>query len=128
MNRPGARAVSSLLQFGSGAALLARPRAVTAAVAGDPVPPTWVIRLLGGRQVLQQAVVLALPSPSVARAAAVVDGLHAVSMLAAAVVAPRYRRAELTSAAVAVVTSAATALGAPAGPSSSRPAPTRGPT
>jgi hypothetical protein len=102
------RVASSAALIGWGAALLARPDDVAAAVAGRPTPPSWLVRVLGARQVVQQLVVLAVPTPAVTRAAAAVDLTHAASMLAALVVAPRYRRAELVSAAVATASAVLT--------------------
>src|SRR3954451_12241429 len=95
------RIASSALLLGWGAALLARPVPVAATAAGTPVPPAWLVRVLGGRQVLQQLLGLAVPTPAVTRAAAGVDIVHGSSMLAAAVVWPRYRRPTLVSAAAA---------------------------
>jgi hypothetical protein len=95
----------------SGAVLLMAPRAVSAAVAGksDP-PPAWLIRLLGARMLLQAAVELRFRRRAVVAAATGVDGMHAMSMPAAARRWPRCRRAALASAAeatVAIVMSAA---------------------
>jgi len=95
-----------LLRFvvlgGFGAALLARPREVVRAVCGDaPMPPTGLVQVLGARQLVQEIVVLAVPSRGVRLAAAVTDALHAASMGAAAVLWPGYRRPALTSGAIA---------------------------
>ena len=104
-----------LLRFavlgGLGAALVGRPGDVVAAVCGTPVPPTWLVRVLGVRQVAQEALVLAAPTRPVLLGAAVTDALHAASMGAAALIWPEYRRAALTSGGVAAV-SAATAVSA----------------
>ena len=87
---------------GWGTALAVRPATTVRAVCGGtPVPPPAVVRVLGVRQVLQSAVLLLRPSRPLATAAAMVDGLHAASMVAAALAWPRYRRPALTSAAVA---------------------------
>ena len=83
-----------------GVALFAVPVRVLRLV-GGPQPPVGVVRVLGARRIVQELVLIRWPSPAVARAAAVVDGLHAASMLAAARLWPRYRRAALTSAGVA---------------------------
>jgi hypothetical protein len=110
--RRALRIVSAVPLLGWSAALLVRPRGVAAALAGRPTPPAWLVRLLGARQLVQQLVVLAVPTPAVARVAAAVDGVHALSMLGATALAPRHRRAELVSAGVAVASAAATLAGA----------------
>jgi hypothetical protein len=93
-----------------GAALALRPAATVRTVCGGPPPPPVVVRVLGARQVAQSALLLLRrPSPLVTTAAAAVDGLHAASMIAAALAWPRYRRAALTSAAVAVASAVVTA-------------------
>jgi hypothetical protein len=51
---------------------------------------------------VQQLVVLLRPTPTVTATAATVDLTHALSMLAALVLAPHYRRAEVASATVAI--------------------------
>ena len=71
------------------------------------------MRLLGPQPLLQGADVLAASTPAVARTAAAVDGLHALSMLATLALAPRSRRAELISAAAAAA-AAVTLAGTPA--------------
>lgn len=87
-----------------GALLLAVPRAVVAAVgAGSTPPPTFVVRGLGARQLGQGLALLVRPRASTVAVSAVVDGVHALTMVAAAVRWPRYRRAAVVSGAVAVV-------------------------
>jgi hypothetical protein len=98
--------MSRLLRFavlgGLGAALLARPRDVVRALCGDaPQPPPGIVRVLGARQLLQEIVLLAAPSPAVLLGAAATDALHAASMGVAALVRPQYRRPAWTSAAIA---------------------------
>jgi hypothetical protein len=93
---------------GWGAALAARPAATARAVSGGPVPPPAVIRVLGARQLVQSAVLLLRPSRPLTVGAAVVDGLHAATMVAAALIWPRYRRPALTSAAVATASAVVT--------------------
>jgi hypothetical protein len=94
---------------GWGAALAAVPRRATRLI-GGPQPPPAVVRVLGARRLLQQLVLLRWNSPGVRLAAASVDALHAVSMLAAVRLWPRYRRAELTSAGVSAGSAAVTLL------------------
>lgn len=95
----------------AGAVTVFRPHVVARLVGGtSPTPATLVVRMLGGRQVLQGTAVLIRPTPALVTGAAVVDVLHATSMIAAALIWPRYRRAVLGSAAVAAVSAAAGAL------------------
>ncbi|TYP90697.1 hypothetical protein [Blastococcus xanthinilyticus] len=90
-----------------GLVLSTRPAAVTAAVAPEyPSARLWVARLLGARLVVQHAVVLVSPGPGALRAVAVVDGLHAASMLPVLLL-PRYRRAALVSGAAAAASALA---------------------
>jgi len=94
-----------------GAAALLRPHAVAEAVSGaGSAPDAPVVRLLGGRQFMQGAAVLIRPAPALIIAALTVDVLHATSMVAAALIWPAYRRAALTSAAVAAASAGAGAL------------------
>jgi len=100
---------SRLLQaVGTGSALygtllLTAPRAVVAAVgAGSTPPPNLIIRVLGARQLGQGLALLIRPVPSTVVASAAVDGLHALTMMAAAVHWPAYRRAAVASGAVAL--------------------------
>jgi hypothetical protein len=94
------RRAGSWLLLGWGAALLVRPEEAAAAVLGGAlVPPAPVLRVLGARRLAQQLVLTARPRAGTL--AAGVDVLHALSMGAAALIWPEYRRAALTSAAVA---------------------------
>lgn len=96
------RAISWLL-LGWGAALLAAPEQVAEAMLGGaPVPPTPVMRVLGARSAVQQAVLLLHPTRGLGRLGAGVDVLHALSMAGAALLWPEYRRAALTSGGVAI--------------------------
>lgn len=84
-----------------GLALLTRPRRVVAALAPEfPESRTWIVRLLGARLVVQHVIVLAAPRASAVRAAAVVDAVHAASMLPF-LTSPRYGRAARISGGVA---------------------------
>jgi hypothetical protein len=94
---------------GWGAALAIRPAATVRAVGGGPVPPPALVRVLGGRQVLQSLLLLSAPSRPLVRAAVAVDAVHAASMVAAALAWPRYRRPALTSAGVATASAVVTA-------------------
>lgn len=102
MSRRDRRRIGAgLLLLGWGAALLARPERIADVVGGGIAPPSWIVRVLGARGVLQETVVLLAPSRRAATAAAGADVLHALSMLAAAAIWPRYRRCELASAGIA---------------------------
>ena len=93
---------------GLGAALLARPRDVVRALCGGSAePPEAVLRVLGARQIVQEVVLLAKPSPAVLTGAAATDAIHAASMVGAALVWPQYRRPALTSGAIAAGSAAA---------------------
>ena len=60
-----------------------------------------MIRILGGRQLLQGTAVLIRPTALLVIGGLAVDVLHATTMLAAAAIWPGYRRAALASAAIA---------------------------
>jgi hypothetical protein len=91
-----------------GVTLLSRPGPIGRALAGDrgPAPPRWVVRVLGGRLLVQGAATLALPGAEAAWASAAVDGAHAASMVLLAAFSGRYRRAALINAAVAAASAA----------------------
>jgi len=72
--------------------------------------PSSVVRLLGARYLMQGGAQLAWPSVTVLRGAAVVDGLHAMTMLAVAWRRADYRRPALVSATVALGSAAACTL------------------
>jgi hypothetical protein len=65
-----------------------------------------VIRVLGARQLGQALLTILAPEAKVATAGAVVDGLHAVSMLGLATRSTPWRRPALVEAVVATVLSA----------------------
>lgn len=112
MDRRDRRRVGAgVLLLSWGAALLARPEQIADVVGGGTAPPAWIVRVLGARGVVQEAVVLLVPTRRVALAAAGTDVLHALSMLAAAAIWPRYRRCELASAGVASVSALLTLTG-----------------
>jgi len=74
---------------------------------GDSAART-VVRVLGARHVLQAAVCARWPTPTVRRASACVDGLHAATDLALARFDRRRRRAAVIDAAVAASFAVAT--------------------
>jgi hypothetical protein len=91
----------------AGAMLVTRPDKVSERLApGAAVPPAMIVRILGVRSSVQGLVVMAIPHPVVLATAATVDGLHAGSMYLLAAADARYRRAALTSAAVASISCA----------------------
>lgn len=92
----GSRAVLGIF------ALIA-PESAVRACAGpnlSAMPPPWVVRLLGGRLLLQGALEVGRPSRTVLLVGAGVDATHALSMLVIAA-ASRYRRPALVSAGIA---------------------------
>lgn len=103
---PARWSVLATVQCLLGAALLERPdrigRAVGGGGGGESTPPSGVLRVLGGRLLLQGLAALARPDARVARLSAGVDATHAASMLFVAAGVARYRRAALISAALAV--------------------------
>jgi hypothetical protein len=82
--------------------MVLRPHAVARLASGTgSTPDAAVVRILGGRQLLQGIALLIRPAPLLVIGGLAVDALHAASMVPAAVIWPGYRRAALTSAAVA---------------------------
>ncbi|MEP7177462.1 MAG: hypothetical protein ABI775_00065 [Pseudonocardiales bacterium] len=68
-------------------------------MAGDRgVPPAWIVRVLGFRLLIQATPEALSARRNVLRLGVLVDLAHAASMIAAARVWPRYRRAALVSA------------------------------
>lgn len=92
-----------------GAALLSRPARIGSALSGTraSAPPPWVVRLLGGRLLVQGAATLAQPGAATASVSAAVDATHAASMVFVAAVSHRYRRAALINVAIAGASAAA---------------------
>ena len=79
-----------------GAVMLFRPHAVARLASGTgSIPDAAVVRILGGRQLLQGTVLVLSPAPLLVVGGLAVDGLHAASMVAAAVIWPGYRQAAL---------------------------------
>ena len=76
----------------TGAALLARPRRIVAAVAPEfPHDKVWLVRLLGVRLLAQHGAVLTVPTAGLVRLGSAVDLGHAASMVPF-VASPRYGR------------------------------------
>jgi hypothetical protein len=95
-----------------GLALLVAPGALLRAVErGErPVPPAALVamRVLGVRHLAQTLADVAGPWPTVGYLGAGTDGLHALTDLGLAVLAPRWRRAALVDTAIAAAFTAST--------------------
>ncbi|RBY82364.1 hypothetical protein DQ238_03435 [Geodermatophilus sp. TF02-6] len=80
---------------------------------GRPEPRAWIVRVLGGRLIAQNAWVLLNPTRGRVLAGAAVDVLHAASMALVAACWPAYRRPASISAATAAASGLLGALTAP---------------
>jgi hypothetical protein len=101
---------TALAGVGAGLVLLSRPEAALARLAPEyPRERRWVLRVLGARLVAQHAAVLAAPRRPVLRGSAVVDLLHAATMVPL-LRSPRYGRAARISGAVAAAYGVGSAL------------------
>jgi hypothetical protein len=88
----------SWLGVAVGTALLVEPERVARRVCRvGHRPPSPVIRLLGARELGQSAAVLLRSGRPVAATGMVLDLLHGMSMVAAAMLLPAYRRAAVVS-------------------------------
>lgn len=89
------------------AVLLVFPHRVAAAVAGrsGALPPRWLIRILGLRVAAQAGLELTSPTAEAVTASALIDGLHAASMVPV-LFSRRYRRPALLSGALATASAA----------------------
>ena len=87
-----------------GVLLVSAPRAAVAAAGGGRTPPpSTVVRVLGARQIGQGLALLLRPARATVAISSAVDGLHALTMVAAAIRWPAYRRVSVASGAVALV-------------------------
>jgi hypothetical protein len=95
--------VVALLRAGVGAALTVFPGRVASAAEGRPATPLACAftRVLGVRHLTQATLTLTAPQLLTPSRGAVVDGLHAATVMVLAAVSPRYRRAALMNAALA---------------------------
>lgn len=107
------RAVAAPLAVG-GAVLLVRPEQAARAVrGGGPEPSAWLVRLFGGRVLVQHAAVLLHPTRGLVVAGVVADALHAASMVPTGLAWSDHRRPAWISGAVAAGSAVAAALLAP---------------
>ncbi len=91
-----------------GAGIAARPVAIVRwAAGGEQTPPTWVVRVLGLRQLLQGIAVGMRPTRAVIGIGVAVDLSHAVTMAAACRLLPRYRHSAILSGTVAAASAVA---------------------
>lgn len=91
-----------------GAGLLLQPHRLARWICGSRgLPDETIIRILGGRELLQGAVQIAYPEKGLLAGGIAVDVLHLLSMLSLAAVWPTYRRAALASAAMAGISAGA---------------------
>lgn len=87
----------------AGAVLAAGTPAVGGWVSGRGTPPpSWLVRLLGARLLVQGLLEVARPDRRLVLGGAAVEAMHAASMVAAALRWPQYRRAALVSGGLAV--------------------------
>jgi hypothetical protein len=110
-HRPSGARLLAGAHVAQAALLLAQPPDVLRRISGaHGVPPSWIVRVLGARTLTQAVAEARWPSSTVLRLGALVDLLHAASMLAATRIWPRYRRAALASAGSAGASALAGAL------------------
>lgn len=89
----------TLLRVGVGGACIVSPRRVASAAAGRPAVTLACVftRILGVRQLVQAALTVTTPDLMTPLRGAVIDGLHAATMVLLAAVSRRHRRAALVS-------------------------------
>jgi hypothetical protein len=106
----------AIAQAGIAAVLAGRPDDANRLAGQDPsdAPPTWIVRLLGLRQLGQAVFQFVKPTPAVAYTAAAVDASHAASMVLVAARSHRYRRAAVLSGGLAAASAVALAAAATA--------------
>ena len=93
---------AALARSAWGGALLLDGRTMLSAFGDRPTKSSLIVaRVLGARQVAQGVITAAVPSPPVLVAGAVVDLLHATTVVGLALAARRWRSVALTDAAVA---------------------------
>ena len=101
------------LGVASGIALIARPQQVVDRIApAFPASRLWLVRVLGGRLLVQHGAALAVPDRRVVRAGSAIDLLHAASMVPF-VASPNYGPAARISGGLAAAYAAAALVVAP---------------
>ncbi len=95
--------IKGLVRLAVGVGLIGGSDRLVRAVQGGPPPELagGAARVLGVREIGQGVALLAVPTAGVVTLGAVVDALHASSMVGLALWKPRYRRLALVSAAFA---------------------------
>src|SRR5690349_8582561 len=93
----------TLLRAGIGGACIVFPRRVASAAASRPATTLACVftRILGVRQLAQATLTVTTPELMTPLRGAVIDGLHAATMVQLAAVSRRHRRAALVSTAMA---------------------------
>ena len=105
-----ARALGAVTSL-AGAALAAFPYQIgTFTCRSSKAPRASIIRVLGGRYVVQGLAEAAWPTGSMLKTACAVDVLHAASMVATASVSREYRRASSVSLMLAVTSAVCAAV------------------
>ena len=110
--RLGTRALAGL-GVAAGVALLARPQHVVDRLApAFPADRRWLVRVLGGRLLVQHGAVLVAPGRRLVRVSSAIDLLHAASMVPF-VASPQYGPAARVSGGLAAAYAAAALAVAP---------------
>lgn len=108
---PAGACVLGAAQLGLGVALVSSPRRVVALIGADHDAATRIgARVLGARLIGQGAVVATTRRVGVHQLSALVDAVHAVSMVALAACSSQRRRAAAASGALATVAALASAV------------------
>jgi hypothetical protein len=95
----------------TGSLLVVETGPITRSISGSgAVPPQSIVKALGGRYLVQGVAEMLRPTPRTMWTSCAVDGLHAASMAAAALIWPRYRNAALASLLLAVTSASSAAL------------------
>lgn len=86
----------------AGAVTVLAPSRAAEMLSGPTPPPTWVVRVLGGRELVQGIVLVVRPTRRVAQLFVAVDAIHLVTMVAAWWIFPQFRRSEAVSGSAAL--------------------------
>jgi hypothetical protein len=111
---PSAETLLAGVRATYGAVQLATPAYSAERLLGGPLDPATlrVVRVLGGRQLVQAGLALAFPSEPLLGLGVGVDAMHALSMVPVAAATPRWRRPALVSGLTAAAFAAAGVLAA----------------